>query len=466
MSVNQSTPYSLQEDANQRILPQAEVERIIERVLLGVKARENGTTVSVRSWWTGELRWARNRVSLASDRRDIQVEVTRRILGAAGTATTNQLDDQSLEAVTISAERSARHANAAELLRFRTIAPVLNAPNTIIWSDATYNLATEQRAAVARVLQEKAEAKALLSAGYIEMRAGEIAILHDSNSSPAPTHIQYDTYTQAQCSMTVREPRGFGSGWAGLSAYDWGAIDSAALATTALDKCVRSLNPVAIEPGRYTVILEPQAVADLFEPLFDVLNARIPAENPGGTFTLGPDQAIGIIRSKLGLRVVDERITVSHDPNDPALGVLSSPGLDAVTWIGKGVLTHLSYDRQYALEELNENLPRSARPSYRISGGTASIPDMIARIKRGLLVTRFSGIQLLEPRSVLTTGVTRDGLWLIENGAITKAVKNLRFTESPLFMLNQVEEIGMSIPVFRPVSNPYAPGITDRKSVV
>ncbi len=461
MSRNQFPNDRQPDDVTPRILPRAEVERIIERVLVTIKTRDNGSMVSVQSWWNGELRWARNRVSLASDRRDIQVVVTRRIDGAAGTAVTNQLDDLSLEAAVRSAERSARNANERELLRFKTVAPNLPRPETILWSDATYNITAEQRAAVARTLLEGAEAKVLLSAGYIEMRAGEIATLNDSNSSSAPDHIQYDTYTQAQCSMTVREPRGIGSGWAGLSGYDWGAIDSAALATAALDKCVRSLNPVSIEPGRYTVILEPQAVADLFEPLFAFLNNRELAEESGtGPFVLGFDNELRVGRTKLGLKVLDERITVSHDPNDPMLGVLPQPGLDAMTWIEKGILMNLSYDRKYALRSLNENLPGSSRPAYRMSGGTTSVAEMIATTKRGLLVTRFSGVRLLQQASVLTTGVTRDGLWLVENGAITKAVKNLRFTESPLFMLNQIEELGVPTPVFRPIGNPYAPGVS------
>jgi predicted Zn-dependent protease len=85
-----------------------------------------------------------------------------------------------------------------------------------------------------------------------------------------------------------------------------------------------------------------------------------------------------------------------------------------------------------------------------MSGGESSIDEMIRTTKRGLVVTRFSNIRRLDATSMLATGLTRDGLWLVENGKITKAVKNFRFTESPLFMLNAIEQLGVPVPVFRP----------------
>ena len=75
-------------------------------------------------------------------------------------------------------------------------------------------------------------------------------------------------------------------------------------------------------------------------------------------------------------------------------------------------------------------------------------------------MTRFSNVALFDAMSLLSTGLTRDGLWLIEHGKITKAVKNFRFTESPLFVLNSIEQLGVPVPVFRPVKNPYTPQLT------
>ncbi len=441
-----------------RLLERNDAKQIMQRIMHFVQAPEASTRISVQSWWNGELRWARNRVSIASDRRDIQISVSRFVEGAVGKAVTNQVDDVSLEAVVRVAERSALMRLNRTLSGMPVPAPEFSTPATRIWSDVTYNVTAEERGRLASRLADSAETKDLLSSGYIEMRAGALAV--SGAEKDILEKMTYATYSQSQCSMTVRHPKGVGSGWAGLSSYDWSAIDSDALAKLALDKCVASLNPVAIEPGRYTVVLEPQAVCDIVEPLFTALKDRGSAERGGGPFFLALDPTLQLARTKLGLKVIDERITISHDPMDPLLGVLPSPGLRPTTWIDRGVLTTLSYDRTYAVPNLNDNLGDDGRDSFRMSGGTTTVAEMIQSTKRGLLVTRFSGLMGLNPNSLLMTGVTRDGLWLIENGAISKAVKNLRLTESPMFVLNQVEQLGVPVPVFRPVGNPYQTGVS------
>lgn len=88
--------------------------------------------------------------------------------------------------------------------------------------------------------------------------------------------------------------------------------------------------------------------------------------------------------------------------------------------------------------------------AFRMSGGSDTVEDMIANTKRGLLVTRFSNIEILDRKSVLCTGYTRDGLWLVEDGKISKAVKNFRITESPLFVLNSIEMMGVPTRCFSP----------------
>lgn len=447
-------------DSSDKLLSKEGVQKIIDFVINNIETQEPDTFVSVTGWWNGELRWARNRVSLASDRRDISVTVSRTINNANGRATTNQLDEQSLKGAIRAAERAAKHIASREPLIYETKEPELTRLETRIWSDATYRVTADQRSKTAQLLTSEAEENDLLSAGYMEMRAGETAQFANSPYSVDANNIVYHGFTQAQCSMTVRHPKGVGSGWAGLSSFDWSAIDGPKLAAIALDKCIRSLNPVAIEPGRYTVVLEPQPVSELFEPLFEDLGRRLRAEEGKGPFPLGKDNALGIIRTKLGLKIIDERITVTHAPEDPLLGVIPQRGLDDTVWIENGILRHMSYERGYSLSQLNENLPGLARPAYRMSGGNTSMEEMISSTKRGLIVTRFSGVSKLDDRSVLMTGLTRDGLWLIENGTITKAVKNLRFTESPLFVLNQVVDLGVPVPVFRPVNNPYFAALT------
>ena len=451
-------PVRLLADDGQRILTAGECEAIAQRVI-GFARGEGETRVEVLSWWQGELRWARNRVSLATDRRTVQLRVLRGPRGRSadmqgGLATTNQLDDVSLESVVRAAERNGRiqrERSGAWLpgLSFFPPHPEMTYPPTAIWSDATYALTGERRGQVARAMMEEADAGGMLSAGYLEARAAQLAE-YSSEREPIVELRPYVAWTQAQCSTTVRDSRGAGSGWAGLSSYDWAKIDAHALAALALEKCEASQNAMALEPGRYTVILEPQAVADLLEIVVPSFRRMLPELSGQGPFVLGFDDALKLWRSKLGLKVVDERITISHEPVDPELGILPTANMQPLKWIDRGVLTALDHDRDYALKTLNENAARRSLTGYRMSGGASSVEEMVRTTRRGLLVTRFSNIRRLDDNSLVTTGLTRDGLWLIENGKITKAVKNFRFTESPLFVLNSLEQLGVPVPVFRP----------------
>ncbi len=440
-------------EESSRMLTQKVIDGIVSRIMDSVKGEERNTSVTVHGWWNSELKLSRNRVSLAGHRRDLLVSVTRIKNNAAGSSSTNQIDDASLKAVTIAAERYAELGGTLNLgVGLPLKSPQLPEPQTTIWSDETYGLPAEQTTEIAVLLSKESEKNGMLAAGYFEVRSSETA----TYNSVRPELQTYNKYTQAQCSMTVRHPQGIGSGWAGLSSFDWYKLNAKKLVEISLDKCLRSLNPVAIEPGRYTVIMEPQGFADIMESMFGAFQTRSMAESNGiHPFFLGIDSDLRVGRSKLGLKIVDERINLYHNPVDPQLGVLPKSGMGSVDWIRNGVLQSIGHERgTYSLPFINTNLPDLWRLGYKIDGGSSSIANMIENTQRGLLVTRFWGIRMLDPASILTTGVTRDGLWLIENGKISKAVKNMRYTESIMFSLNQLDSLGESVPVFRPVSDP------------
>jgi predicted Zn-dependent protease len=248
----------------------------------------------------------------------------------------------------------------------------------------------------------------------------------------------------------VRTPDGTGSGWAGASHHDWSKIDAAALGARAIEKAKRSVNPVAIEPGRYTVVLEPTAVANLVQLIAGSLGARNADE--GRSFFSKPGGG-----TKIGMKVVDERVTLSSDPFDPetpgAPFTFDGTPVGRNTWIDKGVVQNLAYDRYWAQKQ---GMQPSSVSGLRMSGGTATLEEMIASTQRGLLVTRLWYIRGVDPRTILFTGLTRDGTFLIENGKITRAVKNLRWNESPIFMLNNLEMMG--VPVRVSASEDGSPG--------
>lgn len=457
--MNVSNPTNSNEpsvDPESRLLLREETDRLLER--LSQRVRNGGRSwLLVSSFWSGELRWARNKPTLTSDRRDIYVFVGRNIRGGSGSAMTNQIDDESLDGVVGSAEWQAMESADRRALDVPLDPWNPSFPTSTTWDDSTLARSVESSAKLVEEVTSTSQDRQLMSAGYIEshgMSVGQMEVDQYGRKMP-----WYGQMTQAQCTVTVRHPKGEGSGWAGFSSYDINKVDERAIAKRALDKCESSMNPVRIEPGRYTAILEPQAVADLFDLIFGLKGGatnRRPAEAPGqnSPFFFDYDASITRGHSKLGLKVVDERITVTHDPADPVLGTLPVPGSAPITWIKNGVLQSLDYERPYALNELNNDNPNLSRSAYRVSGGTTSIDEMIATTKRGLIVTRFSSTRVIDPQSVLATGLTRDGLWLVENGKITKAVRNFRFTESPLFVLNNIEQLGVPTPVYHVNSIP------------
>jgi predicted Zn-dependent protease len=173
-------------------------------------------------------------------------------------------------------------------------------------------------------------------------------------------------------------------------------------------------------------------------------------------------------KTKLGEQVFDSRLSVRSDPLDPALGTLpftfDGDPYVPVTWVEHGVLTTLAYNSGYAHGTLLEPAGKPWSGAFRVDGSEppVSIEEMIATTKRGLWVTRFWDIQGGDYATEQCTGLTRDGLWLIENGKVSHPVQNFRFTESPMFAFNNVEQIGTPVPVFNPECPAVMPAVKVR----
>jgi predicted Zn-dependent protease len=250
----------------------------------------------------------------------------------------------------------------------------------------------------------------------------------------------YNRGTTANYTLTVRTDDGTGSGWAGTENNDWKQIDFPAMANHAINKARLSRNPVAIEPGKYTVILEPQAVGDLVSLMAVALGARQADEGRSAFAKQGGG-------NKIGDQIVDKRVTIFSDPQDPQLLAQPYDGqglpLSRQVWVENGVLKQLFYTRFWAQKQ--NKTPTGFPTSVKMAGGTTSMDDMIKSTERGILVTRLWYLRQVDPRTILYTGLTRDGTFLIENGKVSKAIKNFRFNESPLFMLNNLESIGPAV---------------------
>jgi predicted Zn-dependent protease len=148
--------------------------------------------------------------------------------------------------------------------------------------------------------------------------------------------------------------------------------------------------------------------------------------------------------TRVGEQIFDERVRIHSDPADPLL--FTSPFNDEglpnarADWVEGGVLRNLAYSRFWAQRQ--GRTPTAFTSGYYMAGGDATVDEMVASTERGLLVTRFWYIRSVDPRTLLYTGLTRDGTFLIEGGRVTRAAKNMRWNESPIFILNSVEMMG------------------------
>ena len=389
--------------------------------------------VNVAAGHEANVRFADNRVTTSGGVSDLSVSVYSAFGPKHAVASTNDVGDAGLERAVRQSEALARLApDDPEAL------PVLGPAEygqTRAHFESTASLTPSARVQPARMAIAAAIADGgLKAAGFIATRAGAEALGNNRGL------FAYHPSTSANYTLTVRTTDGTGSGWAGADHPDWSRIDFAAVAETAVRKARLSRNPQPVEPGRYTVILEPQAVADLVQLMGRALNARTADEGRSAFSKRGGG-------SRIGERIVDERVTLISDPADPQLlsGPFDDQGLPLTrqTWIENGVLKTLAYSRFWANKQGRQ--PTGSANAIKLAGGDASLEEMIRSTPRGILITRFWYIRAVDPRTLLYTGLTRDGTFLIENGRIARATRNLRFNESPLFMLNNVEMIGRPV---------------------
>jgi predicted Zn-dependent protease len=332
-------------------------------------------------------------------------------------------------------------------------APALQVyPEVDAWDANTASSGAEPLVeAVARAL-EAARARSVVGSG-LAFAAATIRAFGTTRGD-----FGYDRRTRAEFTMTARTADGTGSGWATGAGHRWSALNARDIASRATAKASRSAGARSLGPGTYTVILEPAAVAEFLPMLGGAFDARAVAE--GRSRYARPDGS-----APIGQRIADARVTLKSDPFDPRLpgmpwiGALpvavpssgsaffnfGAPDVRSVffptratTWIDRGLLTNLAYDPYWAMTSRVPPTP-GVGTSLVLEGEDRSIDDLISTTERGLLVTRFFYVRMVNPRSREVTGLTRDGVFLIENGKVLHAVNNLRWNESPADALQRVD---------------------------
>ncbi|GAA4470898.1 TldD/PmbA family protein [Nibrella saemangeumensis] len=421
------------------ILSEEEAKRIIDKVLAFAKADE--TSVSISGGRTGNIRYARNTVSTSGEANNLALAVTAVYGKRSGSATINEFDDASLEKTVRRAEEIARLApENPEYVPMLGPQKYLE-PNT--YAEATAKIDPDYRAKVAFDSIDPCAKKNLTAAGYLEDTTGFTAI---GNSKGL---FGYNRSTGVEFSVTVRTADGTGSGYVAQDYNDTAKLNTKDATNIAMQKALASTNARALEPGKYTVILEPTASVELLQNMMGNMDAR--SADEGRSFLSKKGGGI-----RLGEKLFDERITIYSDPMNAELpgtpfgggGGRFGGGADGrpqekVVWVENGVVKNMFYSRFWAEKKGVKAVPPPS--GIIMQGGTQSLADLIKSTQKGILVTRFWYIRAVDPQTLLYTGLTRDGTFYIENGQIKFPVKNFRFNESPVIMLNNLEAMGRPV---------------------
>lgn len=347
------------------------------------------------------------------------------VLGARhARATQTRTDAAALEALAARALAMAKLA-PEDSEAMPVLGPQSYGPSLPSYDDATAAFSHGARAELAKAALAVAERRGVVGSGFVETESVE-TLVATSEGLRASRRA-----TRASLTTTARTVDGTGSGWAGADSHLVRELDATKLAETACAKALASRSPTPLAPGRYTVVLEPAAVAELLSFLVASLDAR--SADEGRSF---------FTKAGAGTRVGERLFAPAiHLTSDPASDLTPSSPFDdeglplrRTAWIEGGVLRQLAYSRYWA--QKRGVAPTGSHARVLLRGGDAASTDaLVAQVKRGLLVTRLWYTRWVDPQAILITGLTRDGLFLIEHGKVTRPVSNFRFNESPVTML-------------------------------
>ena len=387
------------------LLPERDLRKIIDTVLRLAKSTGAGETeVHVDEVDDALTRFANNAIHQNVAEHGLTVSIRTAVDGRTARATTNRIDEDSLRSA-IDASLSLAHSQPKDphLLplpgkqRYRAVNR---------FAKPTATLTPEDRARAVRRACDLAVKRGQTAAGIFASGQSQTAMGNSRGLFAAYSE------THAEFSITMQEAPA--ASWAKANAANVLDIEPQKLAERASEKAHRAINAQELPPGRYTVILEPSAVLDLVGFLFYDFSAT------------ALDDKRSCLNDRVGKQIFGKNISITDDVYHPLqLGApFDGEGIprQRVLLVDRGIAKNLVY-----------------------SGGNSSLDEMISSTDRGLLVTRLWYIREVDPYEKIMTGMTRDGLFLVENGRVTSAVRNFRFNQSILGMLRNVELLGPAI---------------------
>jgi predicted Zn-dependent protease len=300
-------------------------------------------------------------------------------------------------------------------------------PELVNFDSATGNARGDALIGHVKAIIDMARGNKVTAAGFVQRSARWFAVANKAGL------FGYHQSTSSKLTSTTRNSVGTSSGWATQVSNSVGDLNGEDAARIAIEKCVRGDNKKRLDPGKYTVILEPAAVSDLIGYLGYGFSAR--AAEQGQSFLSKKAEKPG--ETLVADKLFSDFITLRSDPLNPKFAAFPwGPSLlpnEKVAWIENGVVKNLFYDRFWA--EKAGKKPTSNPSNLILEGQDHALADLIKTADRAILVTRLWYVRMLQPQTLQLTGLTRDGVFLVENGRISDPVMNFRWNESPVRVL-------------------------------
>jgi len=424
------------------MLSRDEARNLVDRIFKMSESPE----MFVNLWWRQHCntRFANNQITTAGFTSDLRLDISVTLGHRTGSTSTTETSDDGLSHAVRHAEELA-NLTPEDPEYVEPLGPQ-NYPEIAAFDEATNGARSEQLLPALRSSIEAATREKLNASGFFVVTAGVTAIANKRGL------FGYTRRTWADYSVTARTLDGTGSGWAESQSPRLAEVDGAGVNSTAVRKALASQKPQHLDPGKYTAILEPAALDEMLGYVAFRMYARAAEEGRSFLSRRGGG-------TLLGEKVFGENITLRSDPFDPRVPGWPWSGelpAEKTIWVEKGVVKTMMRDRYWA--ERTHTKPVPSPTNMIMEGGSATLDDLIASTPRGLLITHFWYIRFLQPDTVQLTGLTRDGLFYIEDGKIKHPVNNFRFNQSVVEMLKQVE--GMTAPM--PVNNNRLPTIKVR----
>lgn len=400
------------------ITPQAALELARRAVSLTTADEAEALVIAEQSALT---RFANNRINQNVAENDVLLSVRAVIGQQVGVASTNRLDDESIAACCASAVESARIAPADP--SFPGLPDYEPARDSMRAVEATRAFDEIARAEAVGAIVAESASRGLTCAGKIRVSEQVIAVANSRGVQ------QMAALTAAQA--TVLSMGETGSGWASFLSRDASELDATALGAEAADLAVRSADPTDLEPGVYPVVLGPDAVADIMDFLAYT-----------GFSAKAFEEKRSFMSGRVGTQVFSPLVTIVDDAySDTAIGAtfdFEGAPKRQVPLVTEGIAFQPVTDSYWADKAGYQNTghalpapnPYGPMPmNLEMIEGENTLDELIGSIDRGVYVTRFHYVNVEDPVRVTLTGMTRDGTFLIENGKITRPLKNLRFTQ-------------------------------------